>query len=153
VRRQLAIRQLACRLKGRVSRKRELRMAQSWHAQYLYKAGCLAWITYYKKNALLIKKYLKYLKCHEKQLKRVMMSRWLKKSASTLRKMHAVRKMMRIKQKKQIRNRFQTWLAELEFFRLLDQRVLKHSKKYSIKNKVSAISTLRDYGRKSIMYR
>ena len=67
--------------------------------------------------------------------------------------MHAVRKMMRIKQKKQIRNRFQTWLAELEFLRVLDQRVLKHSKKYSIKNKVSAISTLRDYGRKSIMYR
>ena len=67
--------------------------------------------------------------------------------------MHAVRKMMRIKQKKQIRNRFQTWLAELEFFRLLDLRVFKHSKKYSIKNKASAISTLRDHGRKSIMYR
>ena len=74
---QLAIRQLACRLKGRVSRKRELRMAQRWHAQFLYNAGCLASVTYYKKNALLIKKYLKDLKCHEKQLKRVMMSRWL----------------------------------------------------------------------------
>ena len=82
-----------------------------------------------------------------------MMSRWLQKSAKTLRRMHAVRKMMRIKQKKQIRNRFNAWLAELQFLRVLDQRVLKHSRKYSIKNKVSALSTLRAHGRKSVMYR
>ena len=77
VRRQLAIRQLACRLKGRVSRKRELRMAQRWHGQYLYKTGHHAWISYYNKNALLLKKYLKELKCHDVQLKKAMMSRWL----------------------------------------------------------------------------
>jgi hypothetical protein len=65
VRRLLAIKQLSCCLKSRVSRKHELRMAQKWHSQYLYKTGYQAWISYYKKNALLIKKYLRYLKCHD----------------------------------------------------------------------------------------
>jgi hypothetical protein len=68
-----------------------------------------------------------------------MMKRWLQRSANTLRKLYAVRKMLRIRQKKLIRNRFQIWFSEIIFFRHLDQRVLSFSKKSALKNKTYGI--------------
>ena len=110
-------------------------MADRWHREYVYRAALQAWTKYYKNNAIVIRKYLKCQRTKELEVKRRMMKRWLQRSANALRKLHAVKKMLKIRQKKLILNRFQAWTSEFMFFRSLDQKVVAHSCKYAVKNK------------------
>ncbi len=110
VRRHIAIKAIKRRCVMRLGSRLEAERARHWHAEQLYKRAYVAWVQYYRLHRKSIKGYLRLKQAHSKALKSRMMKLWLRRSAPTLTKMRAARFMLRLRQKKLIRGRFQNWV-------------------------------------------
>jgi hypothetical protein len=119
----------------------------------LYKRAYVAWVQYYRLHRKSIKGYLRLKQAHTKALKSRMMKLWLRRSAPTLTKMRAVRFMLRLRQKKLIRSRFQTWVDQVNFFISLDMRVQELQAKIGRRDKIEGLRRMAMHAHSSKLHK